>query len=64
MTGDPTQDPRDVADGLGLQESRDDSDPGPDADGCAYCRLMFGVDYSPRHRHDRFDTREEYEEGR
>jgi hypothetical protein len=58
VTGDDTQDPRDVTDQLGLQDARDDSDPGPtlaDLDD----ELYHGWGWR-----DRYDTREEWEESR
>ena len=88
MVGDPTQDPRDVAE-HGLTEARDDSDPGPDSDYEAFAaeetaRMRREIDpdchdddalpqpsgdYTTMRAafdnawRDRFDTREEYEEG-
>lgn len=53
-TGDPTQDPRDVADHHGLQDARDDSAPSDDW-------LYQVADDQPSWR-DRYDTREEWEE--
>jgi hypothetical protein len=57
MTGDPTQDPRDVTDQLGLQDARDDSDPGPDwmddpANSCVVCGRndLVTDEHCSRHR--------------
>jgi hypothetical protein len=67
MSADDTQDPRDVADQLGLQDARDDSDPGWDEeeiyDHDLDAHLSFDRDGSPSWR-DRYDTREEWEESR
>jgi len=67
VTGDDTQNPRDRA-LEGLQDARDESDPGPtlaDIDEELYdydldAHLSFDRDGSPSWR-DRYDTREEYE---
>lgn len=60
MTDPPTPDPRDRRDD-GLQDARDDSDPGSSIGHQSY-RPEEDYDDEPDDWRDRYDTREEYED--